>query len=302
MVEGAALVAAICGRGAPDSRTKFGPQVLRRGGLIEALRKRGVRAQWQGAVWEDSEAVTQRQSVTGFCRQLAGITDALVNSDRFFTVIGGDHSCAAGTWAGAARGLASAGSLGLIWIDAHMDGHTPETTPSGAYHGMPLAALLGRGDPALTAIGGFGPAVRPHNLCLVGVRSYEPGERALLDGFGVRVFYMDEIARRGLGKVFREAVEIATSGTAGFGVTLDLDALDPADATAVGSPELGGLHAHELMAHLPAIFSEASSVGLEIAEFNPALDVAGRTENLITEIMATCLIAKENSHAVRSSS
>ena len=155
MVEGAALVAAICGRGAPDSRTKFGPQVLRRGGLIEALRKRGVRAQWQGAVWEDSEAVTQRQSVTGFCRQLAGITDALVNSDRFFTVIGGDHSCAAGTWAGAARGLASAGSLGLIWIDAHMDGHTPETTPSGAYHGMPLAALLGRGDPALTAIGWF---------------------------------------------------------------------------------------------------------------------------------------------------
>lgn len=198
-------------------------------------------------------------------------------------IIGGDHSCAIGTWKGAARAFGKRGAhgaLGLIWIDAHMDGHTPETTPSGKLHGMPVACLLGHGDRRLTGIGGDAP-LDPRRVCLVGVRSFEPEEAALLRRLGVRVFFMKEVERRGLAAVMKEAVAVARGDGGRYGVSLDLDALDPRDAPGVGTPVAGGIRAADLRRALSAIAGDDALAALEIVEYNPHQDRRGATARLV---------------------
>ncbi len=156
---------------------------------------------------------------------------------RLPCVIGGDHSCAGGTWTGVARMLQ--GELGLVWIDAHMDSHTPATSHTGRLHGMPLAWLLGQGDDALYGLSAG--VVDPEHVALIGVRSYEPEEKERLDRLGVRVFHIEEVHRRGLDTVAAEALAIAARGTSGFGVSIDLDAVTPEEAPGVGTPVADGI-------------------------------------------------------------
>jgi arginase len=219
--------------------------------------------------------------------RLAAYTAALSHSGKRFITLGGDHSCAIGTWSGAATGLDVGADLGLIWFDAHMDSHTPQTTPSDNIHGMPLATLLGYGDPTLTMLRRPTPKIKPEHLCLIGVRSFESDEQALLEGLKVRIFYMEEIEDRGIAVILREALSIATTNTAGFGVSFDLDALDPAEAPGVGTPEPKGLHIKPLMAALQAWKNHPLLLGLEIAEFNPTLDVEGMTQGIIFELISS---------------
>lgn len=219
--------------------------------------------------------------------RLAAHTEELSRSGKRSIILGGDHSCAIGTWSGVATGLDPSGDLGLIWFDAHMDSHTPETTPSDNIHGMPLAALLGYGDPTLTNLRRPTPKIKAEHLCLIGVRSFEPDEQALLESLKVRIFYMEEIEARGIEVVLREALSIATTNTAGFGISFDLDALDPAEAPGVGTPEPKGLHAKPLMAALQAWKNHPLLLGLEIAEFNPTLDVKEMTEAIIFELISS---------------
>jgi arginase len=207
-------------------------------------------------------------------------------------VIGGDHSCAVGTWSGAANALAK-GRLGLVWYDAHMDAHTPATSPSGRLHGMPVAMLLGHGPDALTEIARRRPALAPANLCIVGVRSYEEGERALLARLGVRVIYMDEVRARGLAWATGEALAVARNGTAGFGVSIDLDAIDPGEAPGVGSPVARGFAARDLAAALEAVRNLPDLVGIEIAEYNPTLDRDGQTALVARALLAAAFAGDE---------
>jgi arginase len=202
-------------------------------------------------------------------------------------VIGGDHSCAIGTWKGIARALAPRGPLGLVWIDAHMDAHTPETSPSGMLHGMPLACLLGHGDPRLALEPAA--ALDPGRLCLVGVRSFESGEASLLERLGVRVFRMREIERRGLAPVMAEALAIARNGSGGYGVSLDLDAIDPRDAPGVGTAVRHGIRAAELRELFGRLAQDPALDALEIAEYNPARDRGGATARLIGDIVLSLL-------------
>ncbi len=218
---------------------------------------------------------------------LASRTEEFVARGRVPLVLGGDHSCAIGTWKGAARALASRGSLGLIWIDAHMDAHTAQTTRSGRVHGMPLACLIGHGDPRLTAIAG-GARLDPQRVCLVGVRSFETGEAALLRQLGVRVFFMHEIARRGLHGVMTDAVAIAGSGGA-YGISLDLDALDPRDAPCVGSPVAGGIRGPDLLRSFSRIGRDPALAGLEVVEYNPHRDRGGATARLASDAITALL-------------
>jgi arginase len=170
------------------------------------------------------------------------------------------------------RALIGAGPIGLIWIDAHMDSHTFATTPSGQIHGMPLACLLGHGEATLTGIDGAEAKLRPEHVCLIGVRSFEVGEAALLHRLGVRVYDMEEIRRRGLSAVFDEALAIVRQGTAGFGVSVDLDALDPAEEPGVGTPVPGGLRRAELADALSHLRGDRGFVAMEIVEYNPRRD------------------------------
>ncbi|MBX9585785.1 MAG: arginase [Gammaproteobacteria bacterium] len=219
--------------------------------------------------------------------RLATTTENLSRAGKYFVTLGGDHSSAIGTWSGASSGVAKHGDLGLIWFDAHMDSHTPETTPSDNIHGMPLATLLGYGDPSLTSVRTSTPKIKPEHLCLIGVRSYEAEEKKLLEHLNVRIFYMEEINERGIEIVLSEALTIASTGTAGYGISFDLDALDPIEAPGVGTPEPKGLSSKPLFNALKSCNNHPSLIGLEIAEFNPTLDKNHQTEEIIFDLIET---------------
>lgn len=284
------IIGAASGAGAPDAATAGGPAALRRYRVFHDTPLQHVA--WDAILRVPREATdTPLHAVAALGARLAAEVESVLQAGHFPLVVGGDHSCAIGTWSGVHHALAGKGPLGLIWIDAHMDSHTFATTPSGQIHGMPLAALLGHGDAALTAIDGAEAKLLPENVCLIGVRSYEAGEAALLQRLGVRVFDMDEVRRHGLAAVFDAALAIARHGTAGFGVSVDLDALDPEEEPGVGSPVPGGLRCAELAAALSGLRGDPAFVAMEIAEYNPrrdrrhvTADAAGALADAITPL------------------
>ena len=282
------LIGAASGIGCAHPTASQAPAYLRDRGIVGRLGAQGVDARWSETITVMNDAhddVVGAISRAG--RSLAYTVSDAVRNNASFTVLGGDHSCAVGTWSGAANALRGAGPLGLIWVDAHMDSHTPETSPSGKYHGMPLACLLGHGDSTLTAIVHALPAVQPQHVAIVGVRSYEPEEAELLRRLGVRVFYMGEIEKRGLAAVMDDASHIALNGTVGAGISIDLDALDPEEVSAVGSPEPGGLRVSDLCAAVTRFAVEPRVVGCEIVEFNPTLPGAVKTADIIEELLVS---------------
>lgn len=281
------IIGVACGEGARNKGCEAGPDAVRAGGLVCRLQMRGLSAAWHETI-RPGHAAEPLQAVKTVCRRLAQRARAIVAHGGLPVVVGGDHSCAIGTWKGVASALRARGPLGLIWIDAHMDAHTPQTTPSGALHGMPLACLLGHGESGLTALGG-GITLQPQYVCLIGVRSYETSEAALLRQLGVRVYYMHEVARRGLATVLREALSTVTTGTAGFGVTLDLDALDPRDAPGVNTPAADGIRSMDLAAALECVSSHPALAAIEIAEYNPQRDRHGRTGAAVTQLVEAML-------------
>ena len=229
------------------------------------------------------------QVIAGLCRKLSRAVEGAVEGNSWFTVFGGDHTTAIGTWSGVHNALHRKGPLGLIWIDAHMDSHVPDTSPSGWLHGMPLACLLGFGPDALTGVAAAGPVLQPAHVALVGVRSYEPGEAELLDRLGVKVFFMDEVLARGIDGVMEDALAIAGEGTAGFGLSIDIDAVDPLDAPGVGTPVSDGLRATEVISVLGHIRRRPRFLGMEIVEFNPTRDPDDITAHLVRNLFAAGL-------------
>ncbi|QBQ55868.1 arginase [Nitrosococcus wardiae] len=287
------IIGAASGWGAKDRRCEAGPESLRQQGLVPHLRQQGVPASWELTVRPPANHENALTAVQALSMTLSQATGNAVAKGESFAVLGGDHSCAIGTWSGVSQ---VGGPLGLIWIDAHMDCHLPETSPSGALHGMPLACLLGLGDPRLTAIGGQGPKFLPEHVVLIGIRSFEPEEYLLLQQLGVKVFFMDEVRRRGLKKVFQDALERVRNRTAGFGVSIDLDAIDPHEAPAVGTPVLGGIPKGELIALLRQIQGEPRFRGVEIAEYNPFLDKGYLTAGLIGELLCSLFTPQRFAH------
>ena len=273
------LIGAASGLGAPDKRCARAPAAIWKAGQLLP----GLGIEW-GAIVEPSPAAEGVEGITQFCADLAATVAAEMAAGRRVAVIGGDHSCAIGTWSGVARSVA--GPLGLIWIDAHMDAHTPFSTPSGYWHGMPVATLLGQGAPTLVNLAPHGYAVQPQHLVLVGVRSFEPPEKALLQQLGVKVFSDDDVDRIGFENVMRQAQQIVTAGTVAYGLSIDLDGLDIRDAPGVGSPVVGGIAAKKLLAALAQLAPDPRLVAMEIAEFNPAIDVEKRTRQLVLALLA----------------
>ena len=276
------IIGAALGHGAPDPRCAEAPAALRAAGLLPRLHAAGIDATWRATVRPTTaNSRTPLAAVAQVARDIARLAGESVSRGALPLVLGGDHSCAIGTWKGVAQALSA--PLGLIWVDAHMDAHTPETTESGRLHGMPLACVLGYGEASLTSIAG-GARLDPRHVCLVGVRSYEKGEAALLSKLGVRVFPMREIRQRGLETVLSEAREIACNGTAGYGISFDLDVIDPAEAPGVGSPVRGGLNAAETVRALARHNADPLLRALEIVEYNPHLDCAAQTGALVPAI------------------
>lgn len=235
--------------------------------------------------WKNKLFVSNHQQQHAALSDLLKLSETLAKSvhesvlkKHLFITLGGDHTAAIGAWSGAATAIN--GDVGLIWFDAHMDSHTYETTPSNNIHGMPLAILLGHGDKQLTQIASPNTKLKPENVVLMGIRSFESGEAALLKKLGVTIFYMEDIYRLGIQQVFSKAVEIVSKNTAGFGISIDLDGFDPADAPGVGTAEPNGVNAAEFLAHFSIVVSHPKFIGADIVEFNPVLDKDHRTEKL----------------------
>lgn len=224
------------------------------------------------------------------CEQLARLVEETLVKEHLPIVLGGDHSIAIGTLAGVARHFQrQQQAIGLIWFDAHADFNTPESSPSGNVHGMPLAASVGVGPPELAAFGDICPKVKPQNAVLVGVRDIDTQEKELLASSAVRVFTMRDIDERGMRSVVEEAIRIATQHTAGVAVSWDMDFLDPAFAPGVGTPVKGGASYRESHLAMEMIADTNKLVSLELVEVNPVLDHMNTTANLGVELIQSAL-------------
>jgi arginase len=281
--------------GAGRRGVDMGPSAMRYTGLHARLEALGCKVRDLGNVpapmVETSEApppgakLRYLEPIAALCEALAGTVAASVEQGRTPIVLGGDHSLTIGSASGSARGR----SLGLIWIDAHADFNTAETTPSGNIHGMSVAALTGRGHPLLTGLAGRVPAFRPERVALIGIRDLDPQEREALRASGIYVATMHEIDRRGMATVVEEAARIVTQGTDGFHLSFDLDVVDPREAPGVGTPVTGGISRREAHLAMEILAQSGAIRSLDLVEVNPILDERNATAELAVELVLSAM-------------
>ena len=284
------LLSAEIGEGASDGGCKWGAATLREHGLLHELAATARTAIWGSRVTAHPlQSGSRLETVERFSLALARAVRRALHADHQPLVVGGDHSCAVGTWSAVADHLRPQGPLGLVWVDAHLDAHTPETSDSQAPHGMPLAALLGHGSAGMTHLYGWAGKLRPAHVAVVGARSFEHAEQALLAKLGVRVMFMDEVRRRGFAACFAEARAIASQGTAGWGISFDLDGLDPQDAPGTGTPVPDGIPLDQAMAALTGCGSDSKLCAVELTEYNPLRDFGGHTAQAATQLVCAAL-------------
>jgi arginase len=225
------------------------------------------------------------KEIAATCTKHAELVLKTLEAGKVPLALGGDHSVAAGTVAGVAEFYRRQNQkIGLIWIDAHTDINTPETSPSGNVHGMPLAATMGLGPSELSNIFNFSPKVSPGNCVLVGVRDIDAIEKANVRRAGISVLTMRDIDERGMRTVMEEALRIAGRGTAGYHVSLDMDWIDPEDAPGVGTPVRGGATYREAHLAMEIIADHGRMLSFEIVEVNPVIDEHNRTAELAVEL------------------
>jgi arginase len=224
------------------------------------------------------------------CRRLASMTEKAAGEGRFPLVLGGDHSLAVGSVSGVSRHYRrKKESIGLIWIDAHADMNTPESSMSGNVHGMPLACIIGRGPRELTHIYNYAPKVPARNTVIVGLRAVDQLERQMVRESGVHFFTMRDIDERGLKAVMMDALRFATDGTSGFHLSFDMDSVDPQQAPGVGTPVPGGLTYREAHLAMEMAGDSGQLLALDVVEVNPVLDIANRTADLGVQLIASAL-------------
>jgi len=266
-----------------------GPVTLRNSKYLHTqCRKRGIDLHWLPLL-KASHSLNKQAAIKKLCREAELVSANCTKNKMPFLFFCGEHAYAMGIWKGAMAALASnqtpAKKLGLIWIDAHMDAHTFITSPSGNVHGMPVAALLGKGDERLNDIYGEGPMLEPKNLALLGLRSYEKKEVDLLKHLNVRHISMGNIKCQSLSVLLCTLREQVLEHADYFAISLDVDAIDPKDAPAVGVPEAGGLSGLELCEAFKQFNKDPLLLGVEIAEYSPDFDQNNKTLHLISDLV-----------------
>jgi arginase len=284
--------------GASRRGVDMGPSALRVAGLQPKLKQLGRQVEDVGNIQvpqPEEQPYGEKKArflgeIAETCKLLAETVQKTLGEDLFPLVLGGDHSIATGTVAGAAAHFQKESKrIGLIWLDAHGDMNTPETSPSGNVHGMPLAAIMGSGPPELTGLAGLVPMVEPRSVSLVGIRELDAKERRFVKESGVHVFTMRDIDERGMREVMAEALRFSGDDTAGIAVSLDMDFVDPADAPGVGTPVRGGVTYREAHLALEMIADTRSMVSFELVEVNPVIDLHNTTATLGVELVLSGL-------------
>lgn len=285
--------------GASRRGVDMGPSAVRYTDLRETLEKLGHIVEDAGNVTvpfrEDAAKGAQRGArylgaITAVCTDVAGQVRSALREGYIPVVLGGDHALAAGSIAGAAAHLAEKGQrLGVVWVDAHGDLNTPATSRSGNVHGMPLAALLGHGDKAMSSIGGTQPALRAEDVALVGLRDLDDSEREHIQKWSLTALSMRALDERGVRAVMEEAIAVATRDAAGLWVSFDMDVIDPDEAPGVGTPVAGGITYREAHLAMEMLADSGKLVGLDVVEVNPVLDERNRTAEIARELILSAL-------------
>jgi arginase len=280
--------------GADRRGVDMGPSALRYADLNEKLQELGYEVRDFGDLdviipethhFGDPRAKYLKE-IADACNHLANIVLETRQEGSMPLVLGGDHSIAIGTVSGVAESFRREGKkIGLLWFDAHADFNTPDISPSGNVHGMPMAAIMGYGPIQLTHIFGFSPKIQPDHAVQIGIREVDADERQLVKKSGIHVFTMKDIDRRGIGAIMDEALSIVTKGTAGFAVTLDADFLDPYESPGVATPVRGGADYREAHLAMEMIADTSKMVSFEITEINPILDVHNKTAQFGMELI-----------------
>jgi arginase len=291
------LIPFACGIGASVAGGEQAVADLQKRNLAGAVAQPGLDIEWMEvpqitAVADKALALGSIERDTVVLLHCGAIRDQVeeaVRAGRYPITIGGDHSMAAGSVAGLAQALDAHGRIGLIWIDAHADINTPETSPSQALHGMPVAALLGMGHAGLRRLSGNRAVVKPENVFYLGLRDVDPGEWDVMDRLGIGHYSVNELRAMGVARGFAAALEKVSRGTDYIVISLDLDAFDPAAAPSVGSPAGDGFTAEEIMQPLAQLVRDARPAMMEIAEYNPAMGGGDKTYALIKEILNVML-------------
>jgi arginase len=276
----------------------MGPSALRVAGLQSRLKQLGHQVEDFGNIAvkqaEEQHYGEKRakylNEIAETCRGLAELTERTLGEGYLPLVLGGDHSIAVGSFSGVSNFFRKQSKkAGYVWLDAHGDMNTPESSPSGNVHGMPLAALVGYGAPELVELLGYKPKAEPRNVALVGVRDLDPKERSLVKESGVHIFTMRDIDERGMREVMSEAMRFAGDDTDGIAVSLDMDFVDPGDAPGVGTPVRGGVTYRESHLAMEMIADSEAMVSLEVVEINPVIDLHNKTALLGVEMILSAL-------------
>jgi arginase len=291
------LIGVCSGWGAQVRDTEMGFETLMNDHLLDFLQANHIEISCVNKLIPEKRAFDENVAlneslplISELNKRICKFVEMALDRREFPIVIGGDHSIAVGTWNGVFHFFKKIGygSMGLIWIDAHMDSHTLDTTPSGAWHGMPLAALMGYGEYEFRHIYDEVP-LKPENLILIGIRSFEEGESLLLKKLGVKIYFDDEVQKKGISNVLQEAVEHLAKRVDFFGVSLDIDSITPVDAPGVGSPEIGGPKAKDLIDALDSFKNHEKFKAFELVEFNPKKDLDGKTLKICKEVLSKIL-------------
>src|SRR5262250_563346 len=284
--------------GASRRGVDMGPSALRVAGLQARIKQLGLHVEDIGNIQvkqpEEMSYGEKRakylDEIAETCNDLAVAVQKSLEEGCMPLILGGDHSIAVGVAAGVADFYRmQKKEIGYIWLDAHGDMNTPESSPSGNVHGMPLAAIMGYGAPELVELLGFKPKAEPGNIVIVGARDLDAQERKIVKKSGVHVFTMRDIDERGMRDVMSEALKYAMDDTAGVAVSLDMDFVDPTDAPGVGTPVRGGVTYREAHLAMEMIADTESMVSMEVVEINPILDEHNRTALLGVELVLSAL-------------
>jgi len=272
----------------------MGPSALRVAGLQSRLKQLGHTVEDIGNVavkQAEEQPYGEKRAkylneIAETCRGLAEMTEQTLSEGFLPVVLGGDHSIAIGSCSGVSDFFRKQSKkIGYLWLDAHGDMNTPDSSPSGNVHGMPLAALIGYGAPELVELLGYKPKIEPRNVAIVGVRDLDPKERRLVKDSGVHALTMRDIDERGMREVMSEALRFAMDDTDGVAVSLDMDVIDPSDAPGVGTPVRGGITYREAHLAMEMIADSEAMVSLEIVEINPVIDLHNTTALLGVEMV-----------------
>ena len=270
--------------------TNLGPNIIRSTGLVERLKSLGQHVIDEGNL---SIGITGRFRNTGeniknlktlaiSSEKLAAKVSDSIEKKCFPLILGGDHSIAMGSLAGVAKHVKN---LGVIWYDAHADMNTPETSPSGNIHGMPLAASMGLGHPALTGIGGYKGKVKPENIVLIGARDIDAGEKVLIAEKNIKVYTAEDVKRLGMDEVMKQTLAYLSKRCDGIHLSFDLDGIDPQEVPGVGTPVTDGISYTESARAIELLGKSNALVSAEFVEFNPLLDKDDVTARAVANLI-----------------